>query len=182
MNETLSALAALHQRYQTFYEQRGELPQAEYLSGWDASCYQGRPQSGMIGWRAVKQETPVNFADTEVALEMQIQDSVKSFFGGYWAGDMEVRFQDHNLTLLQLIHPEDGDRLLTNLIGHVLMKRQLNQPETLFIGLGPADDILVTVDNKSGAVGLEYVGKEQHELLASDLSSLLERAEPTRFE
>jgi len=59
------------------------------------------------------------------------------------------------------------------------MKRRLKQPETVFIGLGSEDDgLLVTIDNQSGAVGLEWVGKEQHDVLSDSLAAWLDNCQP----
>lgn len=178
MQSVYQALADLHQRYQEAYAAAQCLPQTEYISNWDAPCYQGKPKSGEIGWKAVPQEPALDFGGLEHGLEMPIQDSVKAFFSSFFAGDMVLRFREQFVTLLQVMHPEDGERLQQNLVGHVLMKQRLRQPVTLFIGLTDEDDLLVTVNNTTGAVGLEYVGQEQHAILAGDLEAFLERLEP----
>jgi len=49
----------------------------------------------------------------------------------------------------------------------------------VFIGLGVEnDDLLVSIDNSTGQVGLEWVGKEQHECLADSLEDWLIKCQP----
>lgn len=178
MNAVKMALEALHVRYARCYEKRDALPTTEYISGWDAPCYRGKPKSGDIGWEAVVQDPSLGFDNVEKALELSLDEGVKAFYGTFYAGDMYVEFREQPLVLLQVLHPEDGERLQKNLIGHVLMKQRLEQPITLFIGITDEDDLMLTVDNTTGAVGLEYVGQPQHEILAGDMESFLERLTP----
>ncbi|RUO36303.1 SecY-interacting protein [Aliidiomarina sanyensis] len=178
MTNATTALAELHERYAACYAAKERHPTTEYISGWNAPCYRGKPASGEIGWEAVPQEPELDFSGVEHALEMSIDQGVKDFYKAYYAGDMYVRFRDRPLVLLQVIHPEDGERLLKNLIGHVMMKQRLEQAVTLFIGLTDEDDLMLTVNNQTGAVGLEYVGKDQHEILAGDMESFLRRLDP----
>ncbi|WP_194755846.1 SecY-interacting protein [Aliidiomarina indica] len=178
MNSVRMALEALHERYAACYQERDTLPTTEYISGWDAPCYRGKPKSGDIGWQAVVQDPPLEFGNVEEALELPLDESVKTFYRTFYAGDMYVEFRGQPLVLLQVLHPEDGERLQKNLIGHVMMKQRLEQAVTLFIGITDEDDLMLTVDNHTGAVGLEYVGKPQHEILAGDMESFLERLTP----
>ncbi|MCO4320433.1 SecY-interacting protein [Aliidiomarina quisquiliarum] len=178
MSEVKAVLAQLHKDYATHYEKQGRKPTTDYVEEWQASCYYGEPNGEHIAWQAVAQKPATAFANVEKALELTLHGSIKDFFSQFWAGDLHVRFRDHNFTLLQVQLPEDAERLQQNLIGHVMMKQRLRQPITLFIGVGNEDDLIVSVNNETGAVGLEYVGKEQHELLASDLIYFLERLEP----
>src|SRR5690554_6238855 len=163
MNEVKAALTQMHRAYAGYYKSLGQQPTTEYVEEWDAPCYVGEPSEGFIAWQAVEQEPAVDFANVEQALKMPLHESVKAFFSVYWAGDVDVLFQGHPITLLQVQLPEDADRLQQNLIGHVMMKQRLKQPVTLFIGVAAEDDLILTVNNETGTVGFEYVGKEQHE-------------------
>lgn len=178
MSEVNAVLAQVHKDYATHYQKQGRSPTTDYVEEWQAPCYHGQPDGEHIGWQAVVQEPPTAFANVENALELTLHVSIKDFFSQYWAGDLHVRFRDHDLTLLQVQLPDDAERLQQNLIGHVMMKQRLRQPVTLFIGVGNEDDLILSVNNETGAVGLEYVGKEQHEVLASDLAFFLQRVEP----
>ncbi|RUO22552.1 SecY-interacting protein [Aliidiomarina iranensis] len=178
MNSVIEGLNSLHERYAKHYEEAGLTPKTEYISNWDAPCYVGKPSGGDIAWRAVPQTEPLDFSGVEHALEMQLDDQVKVFFSCVYAGDLALEFKGNSLELLQVMHPEDGERLQQNLIGHVMMKQRLQQTITLFLGVTDEDDLLISVNNETGAVGLEYVGKDQHEILADDLASFLTMLAP----
>ncbi len=178
MNSVIESLKLLHERYAAFYQAAGLMPRAEYISNWDAPCYRGKPSGGEIDWQAVPQQEKLDFSGVEHALEMPLDTQVKDFFSCVYAGDLALEFRGNQLTLLQVMHPEDGERLQQNLIGHVMMKQRLKQSITLFVGLTDEDDLLISVNNETGEVGLEYVGKDQHEILATDLASFLAEVEP----
>ena len=83
-----------------------------------------------------------------------------------------------NLQLLLPWNQDDMVRLQQNLVGHVLMKRRLDQPETLFFAVTDEEDFILSVDNQSGEVVLEQVGLLPQEVLAPDLASFLASLEP----
>lgn len=172
------AIAELHERYQRAYQAAQQQPSTEYMSGWEAPCYVGTPSGGEIAWRPVAQNPALDFSGVEHALEMPLDTETKILFSAMYAGDLILEFASNELVLLQVMCAEDGERLQKNLIGHVMMKQRLEQPITLFIGLTDEDDLLISVDNETGAVGLEYVGKPQHEVLAANVSEFLEQLSP----
>ncbi|RTE86983.1 MULTISPECIES: SecY-interacting protein [Gammaproteobacteria] len=180
MNATEALLLALHEKHQLQHEKEGTLPVTDYVEEWEAPCYlKEHLESGeeQIAWKWVKQQPKTDFANVEKALELEIDSQLQNFFATVWAGDIDVSFRDRALTLLQVQGPEDMERLQQNLIGHVMMKQRLKQPITWFIGLTDEDDLLLTVSQETGVVGLEYVGKEQHEVLSSDLPTFLKELE-----
>jgi SecY interacting protein Syd len=65
------------------------------------------------------------------------------------------------------------------LVGHILMKRRLKQPETLFIALTDEDDFILTVDNASGEVVLEQVGLLPKEVVAPNLEVFIQSLQPS---
>lgn len=174
-----ASLTALHERYQAAYQAAGQQPQTEYIGEWDAPCFIGEVRYGLIDWKAVPQQPELDFSGVEQGLESQLNEQVKSFYGLFYAADLHLSFDGHPLILSQIIADEDADRLQRNLIAHVLMKRKLQQAITLFIGTSEeSEDLIISVDNLTGEVGLEYAGKPQHEVLAKDLAEFLQRVEP----
>lgn len=172
------AIKDLHDRYQTAYQAAQQQPTTEYMSGWEAPCYVGKPSGGEIAWRPIAQNPPLDFTGVEHALDMPLDTETKNFYAAMYAGDLILEYTANELVLLQVMCAEDGERLQKNLIAHVLMKQRLEQPITLFIGLTDEDDLLISVDNSTGEVGLEYVGKPQHQVLAATISEFLERLSP----
>lgn len=178
-NNVRRTLADLHQRYQGAYEAQSLQPQIEYIAEWNAPCYDGEVRYGLIPWRAVLQQHETSFGGVEEGLGCQLDAQVKAFYQSFFAADLHLSFETHPITLSQVMCVEDVERLQRNLIAHVLMKRRLAQPVTLFIGTGEeSEDLIISVDNDSGVVGLEYAGKPHHCVLANSLDEFLAACTP----
>lgn len=166
-------------RYQDS-ENATELLQIEYDSNWLSPCYKQQKTAGeLVTWAPILREVPGDFKGIETALEMKIHPDVVSFFGRYWSDNLSAETKQGKLQLLQAWNEEDFERLQQNLIGHILMKRRLKQPETLFFALTDEDDFILSIDNLSGAVLLEQIGLVAKETLAPDLSSFIEQLQPS---
>lgn len=176
-----TALDALIDRYVHYYAESQTPLLVERQAEWDAPIYREPwpDDPDFVIWQPVQQIQPLNFSDLAAALEMPFQHDFADYYSRWFAGDLAVDWQHHPLQLLQIHCGEDGERLLANCAGHILMKRRLKQPPTLFIGLAEeSDDLLLTVDNETGAVGLEWVGQGQHEVLADSLEDFIQRVTP----
>lgn len=146
----------------------------EYSEDWLSECILSH-EGKRCWWHPVKREQVGDFTNVERSLELSFDAQVIAFYTRYWSGDIEVDSDFGRFLLLQNWNQEDFEQLQTNLIGHVLMKRKLNQPETLFIGLTEQEDVNLCVLNKTGEVVLEPVGLEPTKVLAPDLASFLAR-------
>lgn len=172
-------LADLHQRYQAAYASQSQRPLTEYIDEWNAPCYDGPVRYGLIPWKAVLQQPLTSFDGVEQGLECSLDAQVKAFYQSFFAADLHLSFKSHPITLSQVMCVEDVDRLQRNLIAHVLMKRRLGQPITLFIGTGEeSEDLIISVENITGVVGLEYVGQPQHSVVANSLDEFLAECTP----
>lgn len=178
---TEHAISALLERYM----QANPEPQTEWVDEWDAEIYQQRIGEEQVIWKPVLRDEPQDFSALESALEMHFHDSIQQLFGHWFSGDLSLSYateetaQPIQFELLMPQCPEDAERLLQNLTGHILMKRKLKQPITAFIGLlHEHDDCLVSVDNATGEVALEWLGKPQHQTLAVDLATFLSHCQP----
>ncbi|WP_339879381.1 SecY-interacting protein [Pseudidiomarina gelatinasegens] len=174
-----AALDELIARYQSAYAQ-AEVPLlTESHDDWQAPIYGKPAEEDLVTWQPVRQAKPMQFDDLANALEQPFHPDIAHFYGRWFAADLNVTFDHHPLVLLQNHCLEDGERLQANLAGHVLMKRRLRQPITLFIGLAEeSDDLLVSIDNASGQVGLEFVGQPQHEIVADSLAEFVQKLTP----
>ncbi|GAB3291845.1 SecY-interacting protein [Pseudidiomarina andamanensis] len=171
-------------RYSTAYAEVNIPLLTEAHEDWQAPIYR-QPEGNeaaaeeLVHWQPILQQEPLQFDDLANALEQPFHPDIAIFYGRWFAADLNVEYDNHPLILLQNHCREDGERLQANLAGHVLMKRRLRQPITLFIGLAEeSDDLLITVDNESGQVGLEFVGQPQHEILAPSLAAFIEKIKP----
>lgn len=158
----------------------------EYVDEWNSPIYAEVVDDNTVTWHPIKQQPALDFSPLEAALGIAFHPHVKAFYGRWFSGDLAVTVQHHGerhgASLLQTQGPEDAERLLQNITGHILMKRKLKQPETVFIGLADsADDLLISIDNSSGAIGLEWIGKPQHDVLFERLDTFLEACEPAEL-
>ncbi|PHR64884.1 SecY-interacting protein [Pseudidiomarina marina] len=171
-------------RYRAAYAEANTPLLTEAHDDWQAPIYcqhhaDETEANGQVQWQPILQQEPLQFDDLANALEQPFHPDIAIFYGRWFAADLNVEYDNHPLILLQNHCREDGERLQANLAGHVLMKRRLRQPITLFIGLAEeSDDLLITVDNESGQVGLEFVGQPQHEILAPSLAAFIEKIKP----
>ncbi len=126
-----------------------------------------------VAWRPVSRPEPADFSSLEQALELQLPDDVKAFYGGYYGGNLACQHSRGNLDLLLVWHDADLRRLQENIIAHVLMKRRLKQRDTIFIAATDDDDWLISVLVADGAVYAEQVGREVSQCLAPSLADFI---------
>ena len=92
------------------------------------------------------------------ALDVALHPAWRALFATQWSDALTLRYNGEPFILLQLWNEQDLDNLIANQIGHALEKRRIRQPLTLFFGLID-DDRLLSVDNATGAVQLETLGR-----------------------
>ena len=184
--QVTAALDEFVQRYLTAAKSHPEMLMVEYDSDWPSECYTTTGNTGNTGntgdrvdWQPIKRSGIANFNDLETALEMKIHPDVISFYSAYWSDNLSAETNKGYLQLLQPWNQGDFERLQQNLVGHILMKRRLKQPETFFIALTDEDDFILTVDNASGEVMLEQVGLLPKELVAPNLATFITSIVPS---
>ncbi|MGJ8682839.1 SecY-interacting protein [Paraglaciecola sp.] len=173
---------ALDDFVQNYLSQEPSNPEAmivKYDPEWPSACYQNQGEIGQdVKWKPVLRSELADFSGLESALDLTLHDDIKAFYSRYWSENLSAKTEKGCLQLLQAWNLEDFERLQQNLIGHILMKRRLNQPETIFFGLTDQDDFILTIDNSSGQVMLEQVGLHPTEVLAPTLTEFIARLEP----
>jgi SecY interacting protein Syd len=184
MNEQMTiALDEFVQRYVNTAKEHPEMLVVEYDKDWPSECHTNTGNTGdKVNWQPVKRSTMSSFKGLEQALDMKIHQDVISYYSAYWSDNLNAQSSKGNLQLLQPWNHDDFDRLQQNLVGHILMKRRLKQPETLFFALTDEDDFILTVDNTSGEVMLEQVGLKPKEVVAPNLAAFLQSLQPTALE
>ena len=131
-----------------------------------------------MAWRPQLQSPSSHLDDLAKALEIDIHPQLETLFCRYYSHDLPATTERGDLDLLQAWNQDDFERLQKNLISHVLMKRRLKQPETLFFATTDQDDFIICVDVASGNVMLEQVGKVAEEVLARDLDTFIKTLRP----
>ncbi|MBT1450718.1 SecY-interacting protein [Glaciecola sp. XM2] len=153
----------------------------EYDSQWPSDClsvHNDASDGDEIAWKPHLRKAPASMENLNAALEIQIPQSLEQFFGRYFSLDLNALHPRGPVTLLQVYNEQDYERLQKNLIAHVLMKRRLKQPETLFFALTDEEDFIISIELESQAVVLERVGKDNPEVLAPDLASFIAALTP----
>jgi SecY interacting protein Syd len=184
--QVTAALDEFVQKYLTTAKKHPEMLLAKYDGDWPSECY-GLLDDAIntintgdeVDWQPVKRAELANFSDLEKALEMKIHEDVISFYSAYWSDNLNAETDKGYLQLLQPLNQNDFERLQQNLVGHILMKRRLKQPETLFIALTDEDDFILTVHNTTGEVMLEQVGLVPKEVLAPNLAVFIQSLQPS---
>lgn len=177
--DVVKALDLFVEKYQSSAKSKGVELSIEYDANWPSDCYVRVGESAEhVPWQPQLREQPADFSGMEHGLDMLIHPDIKAFYSRYWSDNLSAVTSKGCLQVLQAWNPEDFERLQQNLVGHVLMKRRLKQPETLFFGLTDQEDFILTIDNQTGKVMLEQVGVKPTECLASNLAEYLLNLEP----
>jgi len=183
-NETKSALDRLLRRYVANYERvTGGLPTAEHEPAWPSPCEIGPPDAdGRIHWQPRERDTAADFGGLERALDMAIHPDIKSFYGSFWADNMELAAEEGGLTLIQVWNDDDFDRLAENIIGHAMAKQRVRSPLTVFIAVADEGEFMLSVDNDTGSVVLEEPGSPPTREVSPTLAEFLDRLQPAADE
>lgn len=160
-------------------EQAG-FPEIEKDENWPSPCE--FESDGSNRWQPVLQSDSVpqslGFANVEQALGITLNEEFKQFFTLFFSEELAAEHEKGPLYYLQAWSESDFERLQQNLIGHLMMKDKLKQASTLFFAVTDEEDLNLVVENASGAVCLEYVGKEPHQKLADSLSEFIAQTQP----
>lgn len=166
-------------QWQTLAESN-DFPAIEHDENWPSPCefeYNGNNR-----WKPVSQKeivsAPLTFDNVEAAIEFSLNDQFKAYFSGYFSEELIAEHDKGKLYYLQAWSESDFERLQQNLIGHLLIKKRLKQSPTLFFACTDQEDLNLVVDNETGNICLEYVGKEPHETLANSLAEFIAQTKP----
>lgn len=172
-------LDAFIERFETERQSSTSSTRVEYDPDWPSPCYRETGSPGdWVEWKPVAQQPSGDLKKVEQGLEIIIPESLHVFFGRYFSDNIAAKTERGNLELLFPWNEEDFERLQQNLIGHVLMKRRLGQPETLFFAVTDEEDFILSIEIDTGAVVLEQVGLLPKETLAPDLATFVSSLKP----
>ena len=143
----------------------------------ESACVLGGVASdGQVRWKPTRQQPPADFGPLEKALEIPLHADIRAFFGAWWSDHLPVTYEGVPCDLLFVWNADDLEMLNANLIGHALEKRRIGEPFTAFFAA--VDDFrFLSVDNATGAVVLETVGRRGPERVTDSLAGFLGRIE-----
>lgn len=180
----LSALEKLLTDYQQAYlDCLGESPRY-YAQGEASNCIlveDGQAVESAVDpvyWRDVQREHIANFDNVAHALSIDLHPDINEFYGHRFAAPIQFDAEFGEGELLQSWNEQDFEYLQQNMIGHLMMKSKLKQPSTWFIGVLGDGDVMLTVNNESGAVCKEIPGEVQGEELAPSLETFIQKLRP----
>lgn len=166
-------------RYLQYADKQGLSLRIEYDPEWPSPCYQASANAAeWVPWLPHRCEPGLNLSQVEKGLDFQIHPDMHCYFGRYWSENLNAQTRRGRLQLLFAWNQDDFERLQQNLIGHLMMKRRLKQPDTLFFALTDEEDFILSVDNASGQVMLEQIGLLPKETLAPDLATFVNGLTP----
>ncbi|WP_273048278.1 SecY-interacting protein [Pseudoalteromonas sp.] len=172
-------LAQLHTQFsEKTFKKTSKYPLIAHDEQWPSQCEVGEvDEQGNIQWQGALQQPTGSLNNLASALELEFPKELSILYGHMYGGSISASIDGHKVELLQAWNEEDFNLLQQNITGHVLMKRKLKQPETVFIGLTDQDDLLVSVLIHTGEVCLEHVGKKTHHVLAPNIDAFLKSLE-----
>ncbi|WP_440873805.1 SecY-interacting protein [Thalassotalea sp. PLHSN55] len=167
------------QKYlQAYREKFSHLPLIEKDEQWLSPCEQETFDDKHITWQPVNDIEALDFDNVEQALEMTLHDDIKTYFTSIYSDALSMSCADGGLDLLFAWNKDDFERLQGNIIGHIIMKKKLKQALTVFIAATDDDEHIISVNNDTGEVWVERVGKEPHKKLAESLAEFLSTLSP----
>jgi SecY interacting protein Syd len=147
-----------------------------------APCQLAILSDNEVSWQPILQQPASDFTNVEQALELELHPDIKQFYSLYYGAGLGANHSRGPLQLLMVWDKADLARLQENIIGHILMKRRLKQPETVFFALTDDDSLVLSVLNNNGAVYLETVGKNVTEKLADSLPEFMTQLTPAAYQ
>ena len=176
----LRALTDFHDRFfQAFQDQTNSLPFVDHDPEWPSPCEQASSFADeAVIWHPVACDPVLSFDNIERALELQLHPDIKTYYGSFYCANLAAKTDDGELELLFAWSPKDFERLQENILGHIWMKRKLRQDETVFFAVTDIDDVILTMNNRSGEIWAERVGKKPHRKVADSMEAFLQGLSP----
>lgn len=147
---------------------------------WTSPCEQGPPDAhGRVLWTPQPRADWTALDPLSETLGLALHPSLRTFWGQVWSDGLPCSAHEGEVHLLGVWNEADHQRLLANLLGHAQQqKRRRLAPTFFFACTEPDSELILAVDNASGAVVLEAPGEAPRRTVAPDLASFLARLSP----
>lgn len=178
-NSLSNALIAFSQRFVTEYKQKlGHFPLVEKDEEWPSPCEISPFDEEFMQWQPVAPNVELAFGNIEQALELKLHADIKCYFTSLFSESIPATCEHGHLQLIFAWSEKDFERLQSNIIGHVMMKRKLKQEVTLFFAVTDDEDNIISLNNETGEVWVEKVGSQPHKKLAGSIEEFLAQISP----
>ena len=161
------------------------LPCVKQDEEWPSLCEKSTTEQnvlppGEVYWQPIiiDKSEELSFDNVESALELTLHNDIKTYFTLFYSESLDAICDEGELSLLFAWNKSDFERLQENLIGHILMKQRLKQKETIFFAVTDEEDMIISIDNASGAVWVERVGCKPHKQLSDSLAQFISQLTP----
>ena len=180
LSPVANSLGSLFERFIGVWQtEQGRLPTLPYEPEWKSLCQDGEPDAdGNITWQPRLRYPIGDFSGVESALELTLHPDIKAFYGSYWSETIRADSPNGGLDLIQVWNRQDFDRLLENIIGHVIAKRRARHAITVFVAPTDEEEYFLSIDNQTGEVYLESPGLAPVRTLATSVCELLDSLAP----
>lgn len=179
-DQVVSALSTLFARWVRFQFQCGGLPTRDFDADWRSPCETNGSEGAKVAWQPCRREVAGSLANIATGLEVALHPDLYGYYDYWFSGPGFFSFKGLRLELTLPWNEQDYLRLQENLIGHALMQRQLRLPLTFFIAATRSEQHIISLDNASGEVLYETLGKRERRVLSPSLTQFLLRLEPLR--
>jgi len=156
-----------------YQDERGGFPTAEIDPQSSSPCEIRHIDEENTTWQPVKMEQKLNFDNISTALDIEINVDIQTYFCSIYANSIPAKSSDGKLSLLFAWNFEDFQRLQENIIGHIMMKQRMEQAVTVFFAVTDEEDMILSINNESGAIWVEQIGCEPHKKLADSMNEFI---------
>jgi SecY interacting protein Syd len=149
-------------------------PEAEFDPEWPSPCVSGEPEEGaMVRWNAVPMEQPPSSNDVEEATGVRLHPDAVSFYGSWWAGEVEMRLDGQVVRLNTVWNEEELEEVWASVREHLESQEQAGLRRRTLPIAGTDSDLYFALDNETGEVVLEEPGHPPLRVVAPSLGAFL---------
>jgi SecY interacting protein Syd len=147
---------------------------------WPSPCERGAPDADdRIAWVPTPRADYGALDPLAETLGRPLHPSLRTFWGHLWSDGLPCRSAEGEVHLLGVWNLDDHERLLANLLGHAQQQKRRRRAPTFFFACTEDDsDLILSVDEATGAVVLEEPGQAPRRVVEDALAPFLARLEP----